>query len=88
METFKWSFGIVFSRLVRLPSLNEMVALLPWADMLNHSCEVETFLDYDKSSQAVVFTTDHINLVSRYARALDLTPFLYFYLRHPQSEKS
>ncbi|KAF6153813.1 hypothetical protein GIB67_001046 [Kingdonia uniflora] len=58
METFKWSFGILFSRLVRLPSLNERVALVPWADMLNHSCEVETFLDYDKSSQAVVFTTD------------------------------
>ncbi|KAF6160931.1 hypothetical protein GIB67_007572, partial [Kingdonia uniflora] len=46
METFKWSFSILISRLVRLPSLNERVALVPWADMLNHSCE------------AVVFTTD------------------------------
>ncbi|KAK7818765.1 ribulose-1 [Quercus suber] len=34
IETFKWSFGILFSRLV------------------------ETFLDYDKSSKGVVFTTD------------------------------
>lgn len=58
METFKWSFGILFSRLVRLPSMEGKVALVPWADMLNHSCEVETFLDYDKSSQGVVFTTD------------------------------
>ncbi|CAM8999626.1 unnamed protein product [Rhodiola kirilowii] len=58
LETFKWSFGILFSRLVRLPSLNDKVALVPWADMLNHSCEVQTFLDYDKSSQGVVFTTD------------------------------
>ncbi|KAK8346062.1 hypothetical protein V6Z12_A07G189900 [Gossypium hirsutum] len=58
METFRWSFGILFSRLVRLPSMNGKVALVPWADMLNHSCEVETFLDYDKSSQGVVFTTD------------------------------
>ncbi|GAA0143965.1 methyltransferase [Lithospermum erythrorhizon] len=58
METFKWSFGILFSRLVRLPSMDEKVALVPWADMLNHSCEVETFLDYDKSSKGVVFTTD------------------------------
>lgn len=58
METFKWSFGILFSRLVRLPSMDGRVALVPWADMLNHSCEVETFLDYDKSSQGVVFTTD------------------------------
>ncbi|XP_042478929.1 ribulose-1,5 bisphosphate carboxylase/oxygenase large subunit N-methyltransferase, chloroplastic isoform X2 [Macadamia integrifolia] len=58
METFKWSFGILFSRLVRLPSMDGRVALVPWADMLNHSCEVETFLDYDKSSQGIVFMTD------------------------------
>ncbi|VFQ60523.1 unnamed protein product [Cuscuta campestris] len=58
MDTFKWSFGILFSRLVRLPSMNGRVALVPWADMLNHSCEVETFLDYDESSQGIVFKTD------------------------------
>ncbi|PWA63050.1 rubisco methyltransferase family protein [Artemisia annua] len=58
METFRWSFGILFSRLVRLPSLDGRVALVPWADMLNHSCDVETFLDYDKSTKGVVFTTD------------------------------
>ncbi|XVF71713.1 hypothetical protein PTKIN_Ptkin12aG0061700 [Pterospermum kingtungense] len=58
LESFRWSFGILFSRLVRLPSMDGKVALVPWADMLNHSCEVETFLDYDKSSQGVVFTTD------------------------------
>ncbi|XP_058115298.1 ribulose-1,5 bisphosphate carboxylase/oxygenase large subunit N-methyltransferase, chloroplastic [Magnolia sinica] len=58
METFRWSFGILFSRLVRLPSMEGRVALVPWADMLNHSSEVETFLDYDKSSQGIVFTTD------------------------------
>lgn len=34
------------------------VALVPWADMLNHSSEVDTFLDYDGSSEGVVFTTD------------------------------
>ncbi|GKV41265.1 hypothetical protein SLEP1_g48823 [Rubroshorea leprosula] len=58
METFRWSFGILFSRLVRLPSMGGKVALVPWADMLNHSCEVETFLDYDSSSKGVVFLTD------------------------------
>ncbi|KAJ3694732.1 hypothetical protein LUZ60_000109 [Juncus effusus] len=58
MDTFLWSFGILFSRMVRLPSMDEKVALVPWADMLNHSSEVETFLDYDKSSQGIVFTTD------------------------------
>ncbi|KAG6417036.1 hypothetical protein SASPL_124477 [Salvia splendens] len=58
MESYRWSFGILFSRLVRLPSMDGRVALVPWADMLNHSCEVDTFLDYDRSSQGVVFTTD------------------------------
>ncbi|CAH2054592.1 unnamed protein product [Thlaspi arvense] len=57
-ETFKWSFGILFSRLVRLPSMDGRFALVPWADMLNHNCEVETYLDYDKSSKGVVFTAD------------------------------
>ncbi|KAM1016184.1 hypothetical protein ACFX13_046648 [Malus domestica] len=52
------SFGILFSRLVRLPLLGGKVALVPWADMLNHSCKVDAFLDYDKSSQGVVFSTD------------------------------
>lgn len=31
---------------VRLPSMNDKVALVPWADMLNHSCEVESFFSY------------------------------------------
>jgi len=58
LETFMWSFGILFSRLVRLPSMDGKVALVPWADMLNHSSEVDTFLDYDKASQGVIFPTD------------------------------
>ncbi|WJX33209.1 [histone H3]-lysine(4) N-trimethyltransferase [Trifolium repens] len=58
IESFKWSFGILFSRMVRLPSMDGKVALVPWADMLNHSCEVETFLDYEKSTKGIVFTTD------------------------------
>ncbi|KAK4845532.1 hypothetical protein QYF36_006203 [Acer negundo] len=44
--------------LVRLPSMGGRVALVPWADMLNHNCKVETFLDYDKSTKGIVFTTD------------------------------
>ncbi|TYH57066.1 hypothetical protein ES332_D08G063200v1 [Gossypium tomentosum] len=58
LVTFRWSFGILLSRLIYLSSMDGKVALVPWADMLNHSCEVETYLNYDKSSQAVVFTTD------------------------------
>lgn len=60
LETFKWSFGILFSRLVRLSTMDGKVALVPWADMLNHSSEVDTFLDYDKSSRGIVFSTDRV----------------------------
>ncbi|KAL0914844.1 hypothetical protein M5K25_015228 [Dendrobium thyrsiflorum] len=60
LETFKWSFGILFSRLVRLSAMDGKVALVPWADMLNHNSEVETFLDYDKSSRGIVFSTDRV----------------------------
>ncbi|XP_015169009.1 ribulose-1,5 bisphosphate carboxylase/oxygenase large subunit N-methyltransferase, chloroplastic isoform X2 [Solanum tuberosum] len=52
----------LFPEEVRLPSMDGRVALVPWADMLNHNCEVETFLDYDKSSQGIVFTTDRVYL--------------------------
>ncbi|QHO39532.1 SET domain-containing protein [Arachis hypogaea] len=47
-----------FTFLVRLPSMDGRVALVPWADMLNHSCDVDTFLDYDNLSKEIVFTTD------------------------------
>ncbi|KAK1302590.1 Eugenol synthase 1 [Acorus calamus] len=44
--------------MVRLPSMDGKVALVPLGDMLNHISEVETFLDYDKGSQGIIFTTD------------------------------
>ncbi|KAH7331564.1 hypothetical protein KP509_20G040500 [Ceratopteris richardii] len=58
IQSFKWAFGILFSRLVRLQSLNEQVALVPWADMLNHSSEVKACLDYEEKSNTIILTTD------------------------------
>lgn len=58
VESFKWAFGILFSRLVRLQSLNQQVALVPWADMLNHSSQVNACLDFEATSKAVILTTD------------------------------
>eukprot|EP00270_Netrium_digitus_P022011 TRINITY_DN968_c0_g1_i2.p1 TRINITY_DN968_c0_g1~~TRINITY_DN968_c0_g1_i2.p1 ORF type:complete len:650 (-),score=199.89 TRINITY_DN968_c0_g1_i2:262-2211(-) len=60
LGSFKWGFAVLFSRLVRLPSLGGQVALVPWADMLNHRCEVEAYLDFDKWRNAVVFKTDRV----------------------------
>ncbi|KAI5071032.1 hypothetical protein GOP47_0013283 [Adiantum capillus-veneris] len=57
-QSFKWAFGILFSRLVRLQSLNEQVALVPWADMVNHSSQVKACLDYEAASKTIILTTD------------------------------
>ena len=37
----RWAFDILFSRLIRLPNRGGELALVPWADMLNHKpgCE-------------------------------------------------
>lgn len=58
LETLKWAFGILFSRPVRLKSLDERIALVPWADMLNHSSQVHATLDFDISSETVILTSD------------------------------
>lgn len=53
--SLNWAFGILLSRLVRLPSAGNAQALLPWADLLNHSCSIsDAFLDWDEEVQAVV----------------------------------
>ncbi|KAG6419636.1 hypothetical protein SASPL_121858 [Salvia splendens] len=54
MESYRSSFGILFSRLVCLPSMDGRVALVPWADMLNHSCEIEHISQVSRSSYHMV----------------------------------
>ncbi|CAI5982764.1 unnamed protein product [Closterium sp. NIES-64] len=58
LNNFKWAFAVLFSRLVRLPSRNNRLALVPWGDMLNHRCEIESCIDVDTWKGSVVFTTD------------------------------
>ncbi|XP_024524397.1 ribulose-1,5 bisphosphate carboxylase/oxygenase large subunit N-methyltransferase, chloroplastic isoform X1 [Selaginella moellendorffii] len=58
LKSFKWAFGILFSRLVRLPSLGQKLALIPFGDMLNHDTEVTTFLDFDSGSKSITCTLD------------------------------
>lgn len=36
-ENLRWAFAILFSRVVRLTAMGSTLALIPWADMLNHS---------------------------------------------------
>jgi len=55
-EDFQWAFSMLLSRVIRLPGLHDMEALVPWADLLNHSCESTANLDWDGS--AVVFRPD------------------------------
>ncbi|GJP33725.1 hypothetical protein CLOM_g18245 [Closterium sp. NIES-68] len=58
LNNFKWAFAVLFSRLVRLPSRNNRLALVPWGDMLNHRCEIESCIDVDTWKGSVVFKTD------------------------------
>ncbi|GAQ86407.1 hypothetical protein KFL_002870110 [Klebsormidium nitens] len=57
-NNFKWAFSILFSRLVRLPSLGDAVSLAPFADMANHSVDATTFFEFDARAGAVVLKAD------------------------------
>ena len=41
----RWAFDILFSRLIRLPSRGGELALVPWADMLNHKPGCKAYID-------------------------------------------
>jgi hypothetical protein len=41
----RWAFDILFSRLIRLPSRGGELALVPWADMLNHKPGCQAYID-------------------------------------------
>lgn len=47
VTAFQWAFTMLFSRAIRLSSLvtGEEVALIPYADLLNHNPFVTTFID-------------------------------------------
>lgn len=53
----QWAFSMLLSRLIRLPGLQWGVeALVPWADLLNHSCDCDSTLDWNETS--VTFRPD------------------------------
>ena len=41
----RWAFDVLFSRLIRLPSRGGELALVPWADMLNHKPGCKAYID-------------------------------------------
>lgn len=53
-----WAFSILLSRLVRLPTLRNVEALCPWADMINHDCRASSHLDFDLASQTASLISD------------------------------
>lgn len=57
-EAITWALSLLLSRLIRLPALGDVEALVPWADFLNHDCRAEAFLDFDPASAAVVLRAD------------------------------
>jgi SET domain len=55
---FQWAFSMLLSRLIRLGALGDTEALVPWADLLNHSPDSDAYLDWDTAQQAVVLRAD------------------------------
>jgi SET domain len=55
---FQWAFSMLLSRLIRLRSLGDCEALVPWADLLNHSPDSDAYLDWDAAQRAVVLRAD------------------------------
>ena len=41
----RWAFDVLFSRLIRLPNRGGALALVPWADMLNHRPGCDAYID-------------------------------------------
>lgn len=41
----RWAFDVLFSRLIRLPNRGGELALVPWADMLNHKPGCKAYID-------------------------------------------
>jgi len=54
-QSLRWSFAQLFSRLIRLPGLSDTLALVPWADFLNHGCAGgSAHLDWCPAERCVV----------------------------------
>jgi len=58
VEQLAWAFGAVMSRSARMASEPGVEALLPWIDMLNHSCSSQSFIDIDRALGEVFVASD------------------------------
>lgn len=45
LKNFLWAFGVLFSRAVSLPAEDGLLALVPYADLVNHSPFCTSFID-------------------------------------------
>ena len=50
---FDWALSMLLSRLVRLPGMSNVEAMIPWADFVNHSCTAGSHLDWSPEQKAV-----------------------------------
>ena len=53
-----WAYSQLLSRMVRLETNENLLSLVPWADMLNHSTSSNAHIDWDPQSKTVVLRTD------------------------------
>jgi len=71
-DAWEWAFAVLFSRCICLPSTQEL-ALVPYADLLNHSAFCSTFFDSEEGG----FMADGRNVVLYADRTYNQTEQVY-----------
>jgi histone-lysine N-methyltransferase SETD3 len=66
MELFTWAFVMLFSRAARLSSKSggEELALVPYADLMNHNVYSNTYIDAQRSGMPLISRTEEVALYS------------------------
>ena len=61
---FTWAFVMLFSRAARLSSKSngEELALVPYADLMNHNTYSNTYIDAQKSGLPLISRTEEVAL--------------------------
>lgn len=77
-ELFLWSFVMLFSRAARLSSktTGEELALVPYADLMNHNPYSNTYIDAQRSGMPLISRTEEVR-ACLFGRFITTTPLLF-----------
>ena len=83
IDLFTWSFTILFSRAARLSSKStgEELALVPYADLMNHNPYSNTYIDAQRSGLPFLSKTEEVALYAdrSYKKFEQVIEYIYIY---------